>query len=661
MKCQSTTLFGLFVIAFIAMPHSEAQQLNPTPADHPSNSPLFPSFEEVCSAVYPIPLDGMVDEEGQPLQIPPNEYGFIDSSTGLLRYSCTDINSPFADGELTLGVKRKYRPESWTHDARSVHGQNPMDHIGVNRPFGMCWSSGIGAGLYVASYYVVEQGVWPSPLPSSSIHAGDETGASFVFSRNPVLPLPSNVPVGMDIEEALDKGIVPSVFAPTLTNDSERTGLSPSLQRAEGQDGEYVLTRTSGTLLRYEGIPSRTIIIPMDKDGKRFKVMRHHRLMSVTESSGRVIAYDYPPRGTNGSGTLIPCKITATEPAQGTDPAPAPREIIIQTGANDMVSNVTSPSGQVWNYQYQYRKVAGFDLPLLHRVVGSGVTVAEYDYDTSLTNIPEDAPRSTGDTAALKHYFHVLLKEIALAPPGGTTRFKYRLDDTVRIPALVKVNHLYSAEEYTPRAARTPLLTSAQNSIRGTALFDLRGPVTLNADVDAATGTLTRTGLDGSRTMTVTSVSQTVRVFQHDEPTIINGLIAETETSPPPLLRAPIVRVAWGTSLVSTPNSADPVLDVDGNGIPDAWELQHFGSIGVDPNADYDGDGLTNLEEYQNEVDQNSGPNFGNSASSGEQNAGQSSGTVERANYKYDSMGRLTEADGIIYNFDKEGNLESSN
>jgi hypothetical protein len=40
-------------------------------------------------------------------------------------------------------------------------------------------------------------------------------------------------------------------------------------------------------------------------------------------------------------------------------------------------------------------------------------------------------------------------------------------------------------------------------------------------------------------------------------------------------------------------------VDTDGNGLPDAWEIQYFGHKGVDPNADSDGDGLTNLQEYQ--------------------------------------------------------------
>lgn len=43
----------------------------------------------------------------------------------------------------------------------------------------------------------------------------------------------------------------------------------------------------------------------------------------------------------------------------------------------------------------------------------------------------------------------------------------------------------------------------------------------------------------------------------------------------------------------------EEVTDVDGNGIPDAWEVDHFGRIGIDSSADPDGDGLTNLQEFQ--------------------------------------------------------------
>jgi hypothetical protein len=39
--------------------------------------------------------------------------------------------------------------------------------------------------------------------------------------------------------------------------------------------------------------------------------------------------------------------------------------------------------------------------------------------------------------------------------------------------------------------------------------------------------------------------------------------------------------------------------DLDGNGLPDWWELLYFGHIGVDPNDDPDGDGLTLLQEFR--------------------------------------------------------------
>lgn len=45
--------------------------------------------------------------------------------------------------------------------------------------------------------------------------------------------------------------------------------------------------------------------------------------------------------------------------------------------------------------------------------------------------------------------------------------------------------------------------------------------------------------------------------------------------------------------------NVSPLPDSDGDGLPDAWELLHFGSItGGDPALDDDGDGLTNLQEY---------------------------------------------------------------
>jgi hypothetical protein len=47
-----------------------------------------------------------------------------------------------------------------------------------------------------------------------------------------------------------------------------------------------------------------------------------------------------------------------------------------------------------------------------------------------------------------------------------------------------------------------------------------------------------------------------------------------------------------GASSPSDPN------DTDGDGLPDAWELLHFGSLVLSASGDADGDGISNLAEF---------------------------------------------------------------
>ncbi len=49
---------------------------------------------------------------------------------------------------------------------------------------------------------------------------------------------------------------------------------------------------------------------------------------------------------------------------------------------------------------------------------------------------------------------------------------------------------------------------------------------------------------------------------------------------------------------VNYPVTPSSVTDIDENGLPDGWEIQNFGSLGVDPVADADLDGTSNLLEY---------------------------------------------------------------
>lgn len=57
------------------------------------------------------------------------------------------------------------------------------------------------------------------------------------------------------------------------------------------------------------------------------------------------------------------------------------------------------------------------------------------------------------------------------------------------------------------------------------------------------------------------------------------------------------------SSEVSGMAVADGASDTDGDGLPDNWEMSHFGDLIEGPQGDYEGDGASNLSEYQHGTD----------------------------------------------------------
>ena len=106
-------------------------------------------------------------------------------------------------------------------------------------------------------------------------------------------------------------------------------------------------------------------------------------------------------------------------------------------------------------------------------------------------------------------------------------------------------------------------------------------------------------------------------------------------------------------SLVKVLMGLDPFaplawVDVDGDSIHDAIEQFWFGNLTGSEGGEDDanGNGIRDIFEIQ-------AGNDPTTDLTGE--------TGKRSNFTYDSMGRLTEADGVTFDFDIEGNLESSN
>jgi hypothetical protein len=46
----------------------------------------------------------------------------------------------------------------------------------------------------------------------------------------------------------------------------------------------------------------------------------------------------------------------------------------------------------------------------------------------------------------------------------------------------------------------------------------------------------------------------------------------------------------------------DYISDSNGSGLPDWWQLEYFGQLGVNPNTDSGGYGWSNLQAYQNGI-----------------------------------------------------------
>ena len=103
----------------------------------------------------------------------------------------------------------------------------------------------------------------------------------------------------------------------------------------------------------------------------------------------------------------------------------------------------------------------------------------------------------------------------------------------------------------------------------------------------------------------------------------------------------------------------DPAVDADGDGLPDAWEMQWFTSLSVANSvSNYDGDTVTDMDEYLAGTSPVSVGGVTVYPTGGGPNSAPPPPTV--LTYDHDANGRLTKVTGdsaANYPMDQEGNL----
>jgi hypothetical protein len=184
---------------------------------------------------------------------------------------------------------------------------------------------------------------------------------------------------------------------------------------------------------------------------------------------------------------------------------------------------------------------------------------------------------STGGGAIFRFAMQAAVPEIALEQPAGTDL----VDGTASISfGTVNTGSSSAAKTFTIKNTGTSALSVTGASLTG----GDTGDFTVNT-----TGMASSVTGGGSTTFTVTFT-----------PTAAGARTATLQIANNDANEAPFDITLTGTGNVP--------IDADTDGLPDAWEITHFGSAGATTGtADADGDGLNNFGEYAFGLNPNSG------------------------------------------------------
>jgi RHS repeat-associated protein len=493
-------LFKSFLILLMAISHGFAQEgEEPHSAENPDEEDcklyFFSSTNEHTGQTgRKVALNGMPlpDQKPQAKEETDqeSEETYVDAFNLSLRHSTTDIYVPLVGNELTLSARRNTMEEVW-----GTHPGTLSPSVRPDRPFGLCWSSGLTPNIQFISHKknsATEPSKCPADRPDFDYTiVTDDTGATHRFiwivdaNSNPASPTERFFPFPSNRTE----------------QDTYQVRLSAS---GVGSSRVFTFERKYGTKLTFSPtsleytLPkSRVPNPPPDEIRYNFAQVRTAR-----DRMGNELVYDYG----GDVGTLIPSTITAN----------GNRSIKIQR-SGFRITTITDPRGHDITFNYD-------SMGLLRNVNYPEGKQTEYDYD-SVNEVDSTPPDPEAKPKPPEIFTHVNLKKIlAIDPvaaaqessadgvtpsvPHGPTEFFYTLNTT-------KQNYSSHIKGYYTVTGEPRFVTTTKLPI-GEASFSTQSVVKIEYTGNPALPRMTR-----SRVSTVVDAEQKARTYAFSNPEVI--------------------------------------------------------------------------------------------------------------------------------------------
>ncbi len=376
---KQVSLLGLLVFLLVPTVKVKAADLWSAGGAERGNPGAYDAMRRQSEYGFVQPMQGRkISLQGMPLSLTPNETRsgsdnyqeetYVDVFSRSLGHSITDVHIPVGSDHFSLEVRRTYQPEVWQESSENLS-------IKPNKPFGICWSSGLIPTIELSCDRHAE----------GYITVTDHTGQSYTFARNEyTMQTPPNRPLiisssGSESGDLLHTELNPVNNGTTYSDNYELSlpnGTKVSFGALPRLEGSHVALKT------YVGL-YRGYYVEANPSSPNFYTDSFHlfaRVNEVVDCRGMKLDYVYNA----GNSSLIPDEVKAYS-AIGNLIASLS---ITHNGMR--VESITSPEGNKVSYVYDNATLETFyesqdtsGVPSLLKEVKRALDVSETNFATT--------------------------------------------------------------------------------------------------------------------------------------------------------------------------------------------------------------------------------------------------------------------------------------